>query len=122
MGFVSHRAEVMSSLNNAARRALEVVGSVAEGFAKDACPTKTGTLKRSITHKVLDERTAIIGTNIKYAPAVELGHHQEPGRYVPAIGKRLKRSFVPGKPFLRPAAENHAPLYKEIFERELSNG
>ena len=63
MGFVSHRAEVMSSLNNAARRALEVVGSVAEGFAKDACPAVTGTLRRSIEHKVLDERTAIIGTN-----------------------------------------------------------
>lgn len=104
MGFVSHRAEVMSSLNNAAKRGLEVCGSVAEGFAKDLCPVKTGRLRASITHKVLDERTAIIGTNVKYAPYVEMGTRR-----------------MAARPFLRPAAENHAALYKAIFERELSN-
>ncbi|MBO7624376.1 MAG: HK97 gp10 family phage protein [Bacteroidales bacterium] len=51
--------------------------------------------------------TVIVGTNVKYAPFVELGHMQEPGRFVPAIGKRLKASHVAARPFLRPAWENN---------------
>jgi len=31
---------------------------------------------------------------------VEYGHRQTPGRYVPALGKRLTRSFVPGQNML----------------------
>lgn len=34
---------------------------------------------------------------VEYASYVEYGHRQEPGRYVAAIGKRLKRSWVEGK-------------------------
>lgn len=33
----------------------------------------------------------------KYASYVEFGHSQTPGRYVPAIGKRLVRGWAPGK-------------------------
>lgn len=33
----------------------------------------------------------------EYAEYVEFGHRQTPGRYVPAIGKRLKKAWVPGK-------------------------
>lgn len=33
----------------------------------------------------------------EYASYVEYGHRQESGRYVPAIGKKLKRAWVPGK-------------------------
>ena len=44
---------------------------------------------------------ADIYNNIEYAPYVENGHRQEVGRYVPAIGKRLVRSFVEGKHMLR---------------------
>ena len=28
---------------------------------------------------------------------VEFGHRQQPGRYVPALGKRLRESWVPGR-------------------------
>lgn len=35
--------------------------------------------------------------NVKYAPYVEYGHRQEPGRYVPALGKRLKSGWVKGR-------------------------
>ena len=38
---------------------------------------------------------------VHYASYVELGHRQTPGRYVPAIGKRLKASWVNGKFFLK---------------------
>lgn len=33
---------------------------------------------------------------MQYASYVEYGHRQTPGRYVPALGKRLKKSWVPG--------------------------
>ena len=34
---------------------------------------------------------------VEYASYVEFGHRQEPGRFVPAIGKRLKKGWVEGK-------------------------
>jgi hypothetical protein len=43
-----------------------------------------------------------VGSNALYAPYVEFGHSQEPGRYVPAIGKRLVASSVKAYPFFRP--------------------
>ena len=122
MGFVSHRAEVVGMLHNACRRAMTMCGGIAEGHAKDACPVDTGNLRRSISHKEPDDFTSVIGTNVKYAPFVELGHHQQPGRFVPAIGKRLVRDWVPPKPFLRPAAENHADEYRQIITNELRKG
>lgn len=42
---------------------------------------------------------------VQYASYVELGHRQTPGRYVPAIGKRLKASWVNGQFFLRTSEE-----------------
>ena len=34
---------------------------------------------------------------VLYASYVEFGHRQQPGRYVPALGKSLKRAWVPGR-------------------------
>lgn len=34
---------------------------------------------------------------VEYASYVEFGHRQTPGRFVPAIGKRLKQGWVEGK-------------------------
>ena len=79
----------------------------------------TGNLRNSITHRQTDANTEVIGTAVAYAPPVELGHVQQVGRYVPAIGKRLVTPFVAGKPFIRPAAENHAAEYKSVMEAEL---
>lgn len=60
----------------AVKRALEQCGGTAEGYAKALCPTGDGILKNSITHapsisEITD--TVEIGTNIEYAPYVELG-------------------------------------------------
>ena len=119
--FTSHANEVLSQLQLKKNQALEIIGGKAESYAKRKCPTKTGNLKNSITHRQEDENTEVIGTKVKYAPYVELGHHQEPGRYVPAIKKRLVRDFVPPKAFLRPAVEDHVPEYKRIAEQILKN-
>ena len=118
----SNKAQVLAALQQAMDRGLEICGGQAETYAKRLCPTKTSRLKNSIAHEQMDEKTEVIGTNVKYARYVELGHHQEPGRYVPAIKKRLKRSWVPPKPFLRPAVENHMDEYNQIIDNELKKG
>lgn len=53
-----------------------------------------------------------ITNSVEYASYVENGHRQTPGRYVPAIGKRLVKSWVPGQFFVKnteEALEGQAP-------------
>lgn len=120
LSVTSHRHTVESDVTKAIHRALEICGGKAETYAKKLCPVDTGNLRNSITHQREGDDTELIGTSVEYAPYVEIGHHQTPGRYVPAIGKRLVASYVPGKPYMAPALENHVSEYKEVFETELS--
>lgn len=106
-GLVEVRADNREAIANAIDRALvaalEEIGLVAEGYAKRACPVDTGRLRNSITH-IVDEdgKCAVIGTNVEYAPYVELGtRHQKP------------------QPYLKPAAEDHASTYSSIFRKHL---
>ena len=43
----------------------------------------------------------IITNPVHYASFVEYGHRQQPGRFVPQIGRRLKKSWVQGQFMLR---------------------
>ena len=121
--FTSYKREALAALEENVDRALEICGGTAERYTKENLTrnrsVQSNTLRGSITHDKMDSRTEVIGTPVYYAPYVELGHHQQPGRYVPAIKKRLKNSWVPAKPFLRPAIENHIDQYKRIVEAEL---
>lgn len=106
-GLVEVRADNREVIANAIDRALvaalEEIGLVAEGYAKRACPVDTGRLRSSITH-IVDEdgKCAVIGTNVEYAPYVELGtRHQKP------------------QPYLKPAAEDHESTYRSIFRKHL---
>lgn len=64
-------------------------------------PSDTGNLRRNWT--VSDVRKnggnyeIEVSNSTEYASYVEFGHRQTPGRFVPAIGKRLKKSWVKGK-------------------------
>lgn len=122
--YTSHLAEVNAAVDAAIARALEICGGTAERYAKENIISNgsvvSGTLLGSITHQPKDKYTMAVGTDVKYAPYVELGHHQEPGRFVPAIKKRLVASFVQGKPYLRPAVEGHRSEYEKIIKTELS--
>lgn len=98
-----NREAIANAIDRALVAALEEVGLVAEGYAKRACPVDTGRLRNSITH-IVDEDTShvIIGTNVEYAPYVELGtRRQKP------------------QPFLKPAANDHYSTYKGIFLKHL---
>ena len=107
--FISHKQEVLSAEQKARNKALEIIGGKAESYAKKLCPVDTGRLRNSITHQQMDEHTEMIGTNVEYAPYVELGHHTSGG------------TFVAGKHFLRSAAEGHSAEYKQIIENEMKN-
>lgn len=98
-----NREAIAEAIDQALATALEEVGLVAEGYAKRACPVDTGRLRNSITHvTLLDEKAVYIGTNVEYAPYVELGtRHQKP------------------QPYLKPAAEDHESTYRSIFRKHL---
>ncbi len=122
--FTSYKSEVLEQINIAKKRALEICGGTAERHAKENLTrnhsVKTDTLRGSMTHQMVDNDTVAVGTDVQYAPYVELGHHQQPGRYVPAIKKRLVASWVPGKPYLAPAVENHKGEYEKIIQTEMN--
>lgn len=66
---------------------------------------------------------ATIINPMEYASYVEYGHRQQPGRYVPAIGRRLKNSWTPGRFMMTLSAEfietDGAAYIQREFERYL---
>lgn len=133
--FKSNLGMAIKATDEQLARAAEIIGGMAESYAKQACPVKTGLLRNSITHGVNGGHTSIsaykadvgdgsgtyngdfstggakkgtvviIGTNVEYAPVVELGGNG---------GKRKP------KPYLRPAIEGHLDEYREVIKTELS--
>lgn len=110
--FKSHRAEVESKLEEACEVALEIVGGMAESDVKKRITQNrsivTGVLRNSITHEPMDSKTEVIGTNVEYAPYVELGHRTRNGGYVNP------------KPYLEPAISENAGKYQKVIQDVLS--
>ena len=106
------------AMNTALVRALEEIGLLAERFAKENLSTPksghltkpdprpnvdTGRLRNSITHAIDEaEKSVAVGTNVEYAPYVELG-----------------TSKMKDWPYLRPAAQKHASEYRQVLEKHL---
>ena len=57
---------------------------------------------------------------VSYASYVEYGHRQEPGRYVPAIGKRLKNAWVNGKYMLTISSKELEGQMPKILEKRIT--
>ena len=97
--------EVLSALEKAKKRGLEAIGLTAEGHAKKITPVDTGRLqlRNSISHATDDEAT-YIGTNVEYAPYVELGARGKDGHHM------LQRS-----------ATEHTAEYKNLMEEAMKN-
>ena len=95
--------EVLAALEKAKSRGLEAIGLTAEGHAKKETPVDTGRLRNSISHKT-DDEAAYIGTNVEYAPYVELG----------ARGRQ-------GKHMLQRAASEHTDEYRRLMEDSMKN-
>ena len=95
--------EVLAALERAKKRGLEAIGLTAEGHAKKETPVDTGRLRNSISHAT-DDEAAYIGTNVEYAPYVEMG----------ARGRK-------GVHMLQRAATEHTDEYKRIMEDAMKN-
>ena len=124
--------EVLSAMEKAIERGLEAIGLTAEGHAKkNETAVDTGLLRNSITYAVSGksantkvyksddgsksgtydgqapeekDKAVYIGTNVEYAPYIELG----------ARGKQ-------GLHFLQRAATEHSAEYKKLLEDSMKN-
>ena len=98
--------QVVDGIDSAIGVALEEIGLLAEGYAEMKCPVDTGNLRGSITHEVDTADDAVyIGTNVEYAPYVELGTSRQRAQ-----------------PFLRPAASEHGERYRQVLKKTLGGG
>jgi hypothetical protein len=96
--------KALSGPNGAIPRGLEAIGLAAEGHAKKyETAVDTGRLRNSISHAT-DDEAAYIGTNVEYAPYIELG----------ARGRK-------GLHFLQKAATQHGDEYERLMEDSMKN-
>lgn len=111
---IDNTGKVKSEVEASIAKALEIIGMKAERYAKAICPVGTpestgkpgyrgGTLRNSITHSV-DKKTMYVGSNVEYAPFVELGTRR-----------------MSARPYLRPSIEDHIDEFKNILESELKS-
>ena len=92
--------EILAEVDRLIKRKLERSALLVQRTAKQLCPVKTGTLRRSITHVMaLDGKSVYIGSNIEYAPYVEIG-----------------TSKMAAKPYLRRALEANIIRIRKIFK------
>lgn len=143
--------EVIEELAKLTQIALREVGREAEGIAKENCTAvDTGRLRNSITFatsekygsytynnkygesftdasKQPEEDAVYIGTNVEYAPFIELGHAIAGQR--PVTGSSRSRhhdedhvAAVPPLHFLKNAAANHTEHYKAIIDDIMTAG
>ena len=90
--------QVLSAMEKGIKNGLEAIGLTAETYAKKATPVDTGRLRNSISHTV-DGEAAYIGSNVEYAPYVELGTSRTKAHHM-----------------LQKAATEHSAEYKRLAE------
>lgn len=96
--------KAIQGMDQAVSLALEASALLVEGQAKALAPVYTGNLRNSITHKV-EKKEARIGTNVYYAPFVELGTSKQAAQ-----------------PYLSPALEANKGNIKRIFADAIKKG
>ena len=116
MYLTNNMEPIMVQIKNRLPSGLEIIGLMAEAYAKLELSTPkehaggevrpnvdTGRLRGSISHEVNKSENAVyIGTNVEYGPYVELG-------------TRKMRPY----PFLKPAIEKHIDEYRDVLMKTL---
>lgn len=101
---------------------------IVENEAKERCPVDEGHLRRSITHEV-DKNIGVIGTNVSYAPYVEIGTglfsakgdgRQTPWTYLDSKGNWHTTIGQHPQPFLYPALNNNKKEIDKTLKNEMS--
>lgn len=72
------------------------------------------------SYQLTEENVAKAENGTFYASYVEYGHRQEPGRFVPALGKRLKKSWVEGHHMLKKAEDDVNRQQKRIISLKVN--
>ena len=113
----SNKDEILEALGEQLGQAMIAIGLTAESNAKrevnkavydtPESPNykRTGRLLNSISYAVdTDEPAVYIGSNVEYAPYVELG-----------------TSKMRARPFLKPAVEKYAGEYQDLLKQAMSD-
>lgn len=131
--------EIFKAVEEARERAMTKIGIKAEKYAKALCPVGTpesthkkgyigGTLRNSITYETVNDGNnseVQLGSNVEYAPFVELGTGPyfvappEWEEFSSKQGSGIGGGYVHPRPFIRPAILNHLDEYKQIWKDEL---
>lgn len=90
--------QVLSAMEKGIKNGLEAIGLTAETYAKKETPVCTGRLRNSISHEI-DKEAVYIGSNVEYAPYVELGTSRAKAHHM-----------------LQKAATEHSAEYKRLAE------
>ena len=101
--YKDYSKEVLAALEKGKRNALTAIGVTAETYAKQETPVDTGRLRNSISHSV-DGEAVYIGSNVEYAPYVELGTSRAKAHHM-----------------LQKAATEHTDEYKRLMEDSMEN-
>ena len=113
----SNKDEILEALGEQLGQAMIAIGMTAESNAKQEITkavydtpesksgyVRTGRLRNSISYGVDTSEPAVyIGSNVEYAPYVELG-----------------TSKMQARPFLKPAVENYVEQYKDLLQQAIS--
>lgn len=80
-------------------------GKRARSSSKNAGSVKIGQITGTMGTE--NEQAVYVGTNVEYAPYVEMGHHTPAGNYVPP------------KPYLKPAVTEHQKEFENIIKAHM---
>jgi len=91
--------EITASLRPKASQIIRKCAADIEAGAKAVVPVDTGNLKNSIQTEMESDLTAVVGTNVEYAPYVEYGTYK-----------------MASRPYLGPAAETVKPGFEAAMK------
>lgn len=107
------RKAAQTDIPNALGKGLDKAGALVAGKAKASCPVDTGLLRNSIQFKSsVADSMVVIGSNVFYAPFVEIGTGVQS-----SMGNG--RPGWPGQrpqPYLKPAVDNNVSAIQRCFE------
>ncbi|WP_299033808.1 HK97 gp10 family phage protein [uncultured Anaerococcus sp.] len=122
-GLLDKVSRLSPEIDGAVTRAMADEGLSWRDDVRDNTPVDTGDLRRSWSLTGPDKKglkfEMDLNNPLEYALHVEYGHRQEPGRFVPAIGKRLKADYVPGSYMLRNGTRRLEETLKPAVQKEV---
>lgn len=133
MRIKDNSAKLNKAIKAKIRKLLEEAAALVERSAKEYCHRKTGDLARSITHEIdVEGKTARIGSNLEYAPMVELGtlpHEILPDTKEALYWEDAENPYArvqhPGaeeQPFLQPALDDNRDEIERLIGEQSDTG